>query len=369
MPYLELQNVHKVIKGSLIVDRLSLEVAEREFLVILGPSGCGKSTTLNMIAGLEEPTDGEIFIKGRRVTHLPPKDRRIAMVFQNYALYPHMTVARNLGFGLKMAGMPAPEIELKVSAIARVLGIEPLLHRRPRELSGGQRQRVAVGRAMVRDPDLFLFDEPLSNLDAQLRGRMRVELKQLHERAGATTIYVTHDQTEAMTMASRIVVMRSGVIQQIGVPLEIYDRPHNRFVAEFVGSPTMNLISCSIGREAGVVHASGPVFRLALSNSHTMALDAANTASIVLGIRPEDIVLDPTGERTTDHDMLTAEVVAIEPLGNATYVSLRVGTDLLTAVTSPEIRHRVHDVLPMRFDMAKVHLFAGDGAGGALRLS
>lgn len=367
MARLVLRDVCKIIKGTVIVDRLSLEIDDGEFLVILGPSGCGKSTTLNMIAGLEEPTQGEIFIKGRRVTHLPPKDRKIAMVFQNYALYPHMSVAGNLGFGLKMAGVAPNDIKRQVQAVATMLGIESLLERRPKDLSGGQRQRVAVGRAMVRDPDLFLFDEPLSNLDAQLRGHMRVELKQLHERMHATTVYVTHDQTEAMTMASRIVVMRSGVIQQIGAPLDIYDRPCNRFVAQFVGSPTMNFMTCQLVREDAERYVAGHGFKLKVPEARHGVLDSAPSGELLLGIRPEDITFGETDEARGAAGTLNAEIIAIEPLGHATYVSLRLDRHLMTAIAPARMRFAVHDIAPLRFNMQRAHLFATDSAGTALR--
>ena len=367
MPRLVLKDVRKIIQGAVIVERLNLAVEDGEFLVILGPSGCGKSTTLNMIAGLEEPTEGEIHIRGREVTHLPPKERKIAMVFQNYALYPHMTVAQNLGFGLKMAKTPRDEIARQVTSVAQMLGIEGLLERKPRQISGGQRQRVAVGRALVRNPDLFLFDEPLSNLDAKLRGQMRVELKQLHERLEATTVYVTHDQTEAMTMASRIVVMRAGIIQQVGSPLEIYDRPRNRFVAEFVGSPTMNFIECGIVRETSAAYAVGQAFRTRLPAGQGSEVDHGATAAFVLGIRPEDIALHEPGPADPAAGLFPAEIAAVEPLGNATYVTLKLGQQLLTAVVSATHVYRVHDVPRISFDSNKVHLFPADPAGEALR--
>lgn len=366
MSRLILENIRKVIKGAVIVERLNLAVEDGEFLVILGPSGCGKSTTLNMIAGLEEPTEGEIYIRGRVVTHLPPKERKIAMVFQHYALYPHMTVAENLGFGLKMAKTPRDEIARQVASVAQMLGIDELLARKPRQLSGGQRQRVAVGRALVRNPDLFLFDEPLSNLDAKLRGQMRVELKQLHERLKATTVYVTHDQTEAMTMASRIVVMRAGIIQQIGSPLEIYDRPRNRFVAEFVGSPTMNFLECRIVRETSGVYAVGDAFRTRLPVGQSSEVNHGVAAAFVLGIRAEDVALHEPGPANPAAGVFSAEIAAVEPLGNATYVTLKLGRQLLTAVVSANHACRVHEVPRVTFDSNKVHLFRADPAGEAL---
>lgn len=367
MSRLVLKDVRKVINDAVIVDRLNLAVDDGEFLVILGPSGCGKSTTLNMIAGLEDPTEGEIHIRGRDVTRLPPKDRKIAMVFQNYALYPHMTVAENLGFGLRMAGTPRADIERQVAEVAQLLGIEALLRRKPKQISGGQRQRVAVGRALVRNPDLFLFDEPLSNLDAKLRGQTRVELKQLHEKLQATTVYVTHDQTEAMTMASRIVIMRHGVIQQIAPPLDIYNRPHNRFVAEFVGSPTMNMIDCRIIHEHSGVYAVGDGFRTRLADETARQLDRAPAGHWVLGVRPEDILLQEAGAAAPATGSATAEIAAVEPLGNITYVTLRLGRQQMTAVVSANHACRVRDMPAFSFDAGKVHLFRTDEAGEALR--
>jgi multiple sugar transport system ATP-binding protein len=356
LAHVQLREVCKVFKGCVVVDRLNLEIADGEFLVLVGPSGCGKSTTLNMIAGLETPSSGEIVIDGKDVTDLPPKDRRVAMVFQNYALYPHLTVAGNLGFGLKIAKTPAAEIKRRVTAIAQTLGIADLLERRPKELSGGQRQRVALGRAIVRDPAVFLFDEPLSNLDSQLRVQMRFELKQLHERMAATAIYVTHDQVEAMTLGSRVVVMDRGVVQQVGAPLVIYERPLNRFVAQFVGSPGMNFVDCRIEHAgAQLVLAAGP-FRIALPDSKRAALEACGVTEVVAGIRPEHIRVLGTGEETTA-GTLSASIEAVDSLGNQTYLNLAVGAERLVTAVPPAAAFRPHQQIRIALDGEQLHVF------------
>src|SRR5213595_3100949 len=264
MAQVVLKDLNKKYDEVHAVKDVNLTIRDKEFMVLVGPSGCGKTTTLRMVAGLEEITAGEIAIGDRIVNDLPPKDRDIAMVFQNYALYPHMTVYDNMAFGLKMRKFPKPEIEKRVKDAAEILGIQDLLKRKPRQLSGGQRQRVAVGRAIVRHPQVFLFDEPLSNLDAKLRVQMRVELKRLHERLETTAIYVTHDQVEAMTLGDRVVVMKDGVVQQVGEPLELYDRPANRFVAGFIGSPAMNFAEVTIGSTGGELWAEAPGLRIGI---------------------------------------------------------------------------------------------------------
>ena len=300
------------------VDDFTLDVREGEFLVLVGPSGCGKSTTLRMVAGLETPTDGRIFIGGRDVTHLPPRDRDIAMVFQNYALYPHMTVRENMSFALKLRHVPRERIEERVAAAAETLGLGPYMDRLPKALSGGQRQRVAVGRAIVREPAVFLFDEPLSNLDAKMRVEMRAEIVRLHHRLGATMIYVTHDQTEAMTMGDRIVVMEGGRIQQAAPPLEVYDHPANKFVASFIGTPPMNLFPPGV-------------------------LDLGRTA----GVRPEHIRLLPA--EGAPKDALTATVDIVEPLGAETLVHVILdGRQTHVVVRAPgdsRLRHGDHIAL------------------------
>ena len=303
---LRLTAVEKRFGSNTVVHPMDLDVADGEFIVLVGPSGCGKSTTLRMIAGLEETTAGEISIAGRTVTHLEPKDRNIAMVFQNYALYPHMTVRKNMSFGLEVARLPAAEVRARVDEAASILGLELLMERKPGQLSGGQRQRVAMGRAMVRRPAVFLFDEPLSNLDAKLRNQVRTEIKKLHQTLGTTIVYVTHDQVEAMTLADRVVVMRDGRIEQIGAPMEIYRRPANLFVAGFVGAPAMNQLPARI--EGGRVVA-GPGLALNLDLGEA-------SGEVVLGIRPEDIVPAQPGTPGA----FPATLRLVEPLGAETHL-------------------------------------------------
>src|SRR5687767_221089 len=287
MAQVTIKDVRKSFGSSAVIHGVSIDIQDGEFVILVGPSGCGKSTLLRMIAGLENITDGEIRIGERVVNNVPPKERDIAMVFQNYALYPHMTVAANMGFSLKLRGARKPEIDSRVARAADILGLGPLLARYPRQLSGGQRQRVAMGRAIVRDPQVFLFDEPLSNLDAKLRVAMRTEIKELHQRLRTTTVYVTHDQIEAMTMADRIVVMHDGLVEQIGAPLELYDRPQNLFVAGFIGSPAMNFLKGAI-RVNGALEFEGPGgIRLPLS----VAPQGSDGRSAIYGVRPEHFTL------------------------------------------------------------------------------
>jgi multiple sugar transport system ATP-binding protein len=329
-----------------VLHGVSAAVGDGEFVVLVGPSGCGKSTLLRMIAGLESISDGEIEIGGRVVNDLPPKERDIAMVFQSYALYPHMTVRANMAFSLKLARRSRAEIDQMVDRAAEILDLSALLDRYPRQLSGGQRQRVAMGRAIVRDPAVFLFDEPLSNLDAKLRVQMRGEIKALHQRLGSTMIYVTHDQMEAMTMADRIVVMRDGHIEQVGTPLDIYDTPANSFVAGFIGSPSMNLIN-------GVVkHGNGdPVLETPDGAAWPLPTGLrVNTGTPVqLGIRPEHIFLDPAG--------LDAEAVIIEPTGAETHVQMRIGLQLLTGVFRDRPAIGLGETFRVRPDTSRAHLF------------
>ena len=326
---------------SLAVDSVSLEVAHGEFMVLLGPSGCGKSTTLRMIAGLESISAGELAIDGRRVNHVPAKDRDIAMVFQSYALYPHMSVLDNLAFGLRRRGIERAEIERRVREVASTLGLGELLQRKPHALSGGQRQRVALGRAIVRDPKVFLFDEPLSNLDAALRVGMRGELIKLHHRLGATMIYVTHDQVEAMTMGDRICIMNGGKVAQIGAPLEVYRNPADTFVAAFLGSPPTNLIPARFNSDALQV------------GDARIPLRKSAAESVIFGIRPEDIRID--GATPHAH----GEVLAVEPLGAETILRLRlagVASDVM--VRGPRtVAAKVGDRIPLAFDLAAAHLF------------
>ena len=313
MPELELRSVSKTYAaGQRAVDRVSLAVESGELLVLVGPSGCGKSSLLRMIAGLEEISEGEIAIGGKVVNDLPPGARDIAMVFQNYALYPHMTVFENMAFGLRLRKRPRPEIEQRVRETAALLGIEALLERHPRALSGGERQRVALGRAMVRHPQIFLFDEPLSNLDARLRVQMRGEIHRLHQRLKATMVYVTHDQVEAMTLGERIAVLKGGVLQQVADPRTLYHRPANRFVAGFIGSPPMNFLDATVGDDGAVTLPGAPALRPSNAPS---ALAARRGRAVTLGVRPEDLTLEPSGE-PADGGALPATLDVREPLGN-----------------------------------------------------
>ncbi|GLQ53354.1 ABC transporter ATP-binding protein [Devosia nitrariae] len=350
MASIALQDIRKSYGTVPVIHGVDVEVEDGEFVVLVGPSGCGKSTLLRMIAGLESITSGSLKIGDRRVNGLSSKNRNIAMVFQNYALYPHMTVAQNMGFSLKLRGTPKPEIARRVRKAARILALEDYLDRHPRQLSGGQRQRVAMGRAIVRDPAVFLFDEPLSNLDAKLRVAMRAEIKELHQRLGITMVYVTHDQVEAMTMADRIVVMRSGIVEQFGRPLEVYDRPVNTFVAGFIGSPAMNLLEGRIIR-------NGSALAFRMDNDVVLPLarampDALVEQPLILGIRPEHVIL-----AAGDHGAATGEVVVIEPTGSETQVSMRLrGTDFL-AVFRERVDLEAGAALRFTLDPRHLHLF------------
>lgn len=316
MGEVRIANVCKYFGTTRIVDDVNLSIGNGEFVVLVGPSGCGKTTLLRMIAGLEDVTSGLVFIDNRNVTDVHPKDRNVAMVFQSYALYPHKTVEENMSFALKLAKRPPAEIKERVHAVAAILGLTELLSRKPAALSGGQRQRVAVGRAIVRNPKVFLFDEPLSNLDAKLRASMRTELVKLHKRLNATMIYVTHDQVEAMTMGDRIVVMNAGNIQQVGTPLEIYDNPRSRFVASFIGSPSMNFMEASVAASGTDVVARIGTQELKLPSDHPAGL----AHLVVLGIRPEFFVSNPPPHLP----VLTAEVEAVEHLGSETLIDLSI---------------------------------------------
>src|SRR5471030_2688401 len=296
MAEVSLRKLNKKFDLTHVVKDVDLEIRDKEFMVFVGPSGCGKTTTLRMIAGLEAISSGEILIDNTVVNDVPPMDRDIAMVFQNYALYPHMSVAGNMAFGLKMRKFEKSEIEARIKRAADILGIGDLLHRKPRQLSGGQRQRVALGRAIVRDPKVFLFDEPLSNLDAKLRVQMRVELKKLHERLGTTAIYVTHDQVEAMTLGDRVVVMRDGRVQQVGDPMELYNQPANRFVAGFIGSPAMNFASVRITSENGALWAESDDLRIKVPAPLTPRLGRYAGMEATLGVRPEDLRIAGAGD-------------------------------------------------------------------------
>jgi multiple sugar transport system ATP-binding protein len=349
-----LKNVQKKFGNVLAVHNFSLTIQDSEFVVFVGPSGCGKSTTLRMIAGLEEVTAGEIYIGDRLVNTLLPKERDTAMVFQNYALYPHMTVFNNMAFGLKLKKLPKQEIEERVRKSARLLGIEDLLHRKPRELSGGQRQRVAVGRAIVRSPQVYLFDEPLSNLDAKLRIQMRVELKKLHERMRTTSIYVTHDQIEAMTMGDRIVVMKDGLIQQVGEPMELYMKPVNRFVAGFLGSPTMNFLPVTIRERNGGLEAVRKGLVLNVPLQSTKPLAAYKEKEVILGIRPEDFTM---GEGRELGNLVTATVEVIQPVGCQIYLDIGIGDQNLIASVDSCFRTKPHEQINLRVNLENMHFF------------
>jgi len=337
------------------VKDVNLHIRDKEFMVLVGPSGCGKSTTLRMVAGLEEITAGEIHIGDRLVNDLPPKDRDIAMVFQNYALYPHMSVYDNMAFGLKMRKFPKADIEKRVKDAAEILGIQELLKRKPRQLSGGQRQRVAVGRAIVRHPQVFLFDEPLSNLDAKLRVQMRVELKKLHSRLETTAIYVTHDQVEAMTLGDRVVVMKDGWIQQVGEPMELYGRPANKFVAGFIGSPAMNFIDVGINEVNGAIVAEAPGLRLSISPAKAAALRPYKGQQVALGVRPEDVHVAGGGDPA--HYSFDAAVEVVEPLGSEILLDVRVGRGTIVARVEPSVRVKIHETVKLAVNADKLHFF------------
>ncbi len=355
MSSVQLINISKVYdKDVTAVSKADLEIKDKEFLVLVGPSGCGKSTLLRMIAGLEEISDGEVLIGDKVVNDIPPKDRNIAMVFQNYALYPHMTVFDNMAFGLKLRKFPDDQIKKRVSEAAELLGIKEYLDRKPKALSGGQRQRVAVGRAIVRKPEVFLFDEPLSNLDAKLRVQMRIEIKKLHRRLGATMIYVTHDQVEAMTMGDRIVVMRDGLIQQIDTPLNIYNKPVNVFVAGFIGSPAMNFFKGKL-EISDQVYFSSNGFQVKLGKESSGLLSDYNGADIIMGIRPEHII-----NGISDHNQSSAvyaEVEVIESMGNETYVYMKAGDSNMIMRSTSSAVIGLGSKIDIYFDLRKIHFF------------
>ncbi|MEH6719086.1 MAG: sn-glycerol-3-phosphate ABC transporter ATP-binding protein UgpC [Aurantimonas endophytica] len=338
-----------------VIDSLDLDIGRGEFLVLLGPSGCGKSTLLNAIAGLLDVADGEIWISGRNVTWAEPKDRGIGMVFQSYALYPRMSVRQNLSFGLRVAGLPKAEIGARVEKAAAMLQLEPLLERKPAELSGGQRQRVAIGRALVRQVEVFLFDEPLSNLDAKLRNELRIEIKKLHQQLGNTMVYVTHDQVEAMTLADRIAVMKGGVVQQIGPPQEIYRRPANRFVAGFIGSPAMNFFDGELVPAPG-----GGALSLQLADEtldasrYDFALPPSAGQRVVLGVRPEHVAIGPV---PAGHVAASGRVEIVEPMGADTILWTRFAGQSFTIRTGGEQAVRVGEDIAFSFDLARASLF------------
>src|SRR3989449_4197521 len=350
-----LKNLNKKYDDVHAVKDVNLEIRDREFVVLVGPSGCGKTTTLRMVAGLEEISSGEIQIDEQRINELAPMDRDIAMVFQNYALYPHMSVYDNMAFGLRMRKFETEEIERRVNQAAEILGIQGLLARRPRQLSGGQRQRVAVGRAIVRPPRVFLFDEPLSNLDAKLRVQMRVELKRLHERLETTAIYVTHDQVEAMTLGDRVVVMKDGWIQQVGEPLELYGTPANRFVAGSIGSPAMNFVEVTVADANGALWADTPGFRVKVPLASAGRLGPYRGQRVTLGIRPEDLRV-ATGSDGADHSFDTV-VEVVEPLGSEILLDLKAGPNVIVARVEPTVRVKHSDKMRLALHPERVHFF------------
>jgi len=358
MAEVTLSKLNKYFDTTHVVKDVDLQIRDKEFMVFVGPSGCGKTTTLRMIAGLEAVSSGDIRIENTVVNEVPPMDRDIAMVFQNYALYPHMSVASNMAFGLKMRKFPKDQIEERIKRAAAILGIESLLGRKPRQLSGGQRQRVALGRAIVRDPKVFLFDEPLSNLDAKLRVQMRVELKKLHERLAVTSIYVTHDQVEAMTLGDRVVVMKDGWVQQVGEPLELYNHPANRFVAGFIGSPAMNFADVTLADQGGKVVAEAPSLRIVLPDELAARarthMNGAGTKA-TLGIRPEDIHV--AGAADAVEHCFDANVEVVEQLGSEILLDSRVGPALMVASIEPTVKVRAHDKLRLALKPERLHLF------------
>ncbi len=351
MASVAIRDVKKAYGATAVIHGVNVDIKDGEFVILVGPSGCGKSTLLRMIAGLENISGGEIRIGDRVVNDVPPKERDIAMVFQNYALYPHMTVYDNMGFSLKLRSAPKGEIKQRVEKAAGILNLMPLLDRYPRQLSGGQRQRVAMGRAIVRDPQVFLFDEPLSNLDAKLRVAMRAEIKELHQRLKTTTVYVTHDQIEAMTMADKIVVMHDGIVEQIGAPLDLYDRPGNLFVAGFIGSPSMNFLQGSLASEGGkAVFKSGGGLTLPAGHPPQGAIGT----KVTYGMRPEHLSLAPQG--------VPVEVVVIEPTGSETQVVVKGGGQEIVCLFRDRVTCKPGDTIHVLPNPALVHLF--DGASG-----
>jgi multiple sugar transport system ATP-binding protein len=353
-----LRSVTKKIDDHPIVIDFNLEIPDREFCVLVGPSGCGKTTTLRMIAGLEELTSGEIWIGNRLVNGVPPKDRDIAMVFQNYALYPHMTAYDNMAFGLKLRGFKKKEIDSRVRESAEILNLTHLLERKPKELSGGQRQRVAVGRAIVRKPKVFLFDEPLSNLDAKLRVQMRTELSKLHDRLQTTMIYVTHDQVEAMTMGDRICVMKDGMIMQVDKPLEIYNKPANKFVASFIGSPPMNFMDVQVVRRGRHTFLEEGKFTLELLPAMNEAVRPYAGKVVTLGVRPEDIYDKVyAGNIATEGRTAICTVEVVEPMGSEVLLYLNTGKNTLVARVEPQSDAKVNQEIEILFNLEKIRLF------------
>ncbi len=363
MAGLQLKNICKVYpNGFVAVKDFNLDIADKEFIIFVGPSGCGKSTTLRMVAGLEEISSGELWIGDKLVNDVEPKDRDIAMVFQNYALYPHMSVYDNMAFGLKLRKVPKAEIDKLVHEAAKILDIEHLLDRKPKALSGGQRQRVAMGRAIVRNPKVFLMDEPLSNLDAKLRVQMRIEISKLHQRLETTIIYVTHDQTEAMTLGTRIVVLKDGIIQQVDTPQTLYDKPANKFVAGFIGSPQMNLIEANLTQEGQKVVVSFADNKIALPESKAKELVKAGYVGkkVIFGIRPEDLYDDEAHLAAANGNVITATIRVYEMLGAEVFLYFDQGETSFTARVNPRTTTRPGDTVKFALDMNKIHIFDKD---------
>ncbi len=360
MASVQLKNIRKTYSnGITAVNDFNLDVADEEFVIFVGPSGCGKSTTLRMIAGLEEISDGELYIDGKLMNDVAPKDRDIAMVFQNYALYPHMTVYDNMAFGLKLRKTPKAEIDQKVHEAARILEIEQLLDRKPKALSGGQRQRVAMGRAIVRNPKVFLMDEPLSNLDAKLRVQMRVEISKLHERLHATIIYVTHDQVEAMTLGSRIVVMKDGIMQQVDSPVRLYNQPQNLFVAGFIGSPQMNFVDAVPVQEGGKVYLTFDGQKVLLPEEKAQkVIDGGFLGKdVVMGIRPQDIHETEEALNQFKDSVIIADVSICEMLGSEMNLYFSIGENDMIAVVNPRVQVKNGDKIKLAIDSTKIHVF------------
>jgi multiple sugar transport system ATP-binding protein len=350
-------HVFKRFGEMIAVNDMNIDVADQEFLVLVGPSGCGKTTALRLLAGLEEISDGKILIGERVVNDVAPKDRDIAMVFQSYALYPHLSVYDNMAFGLKLRKLPREEIKRRVNEAAEILGIKDLLDRKPRQLSGGQRQRVAVGRAIVREPKVFLFDEPLSNLDAKLRVAMRAEISKLHQRLQTTFIYVTHDQTEAMTMATRIAVINKGILQQVDTPQILYDRPDNLFVAGFIGSPAMNFFPAKLRKDDGRLVVDNGSFNVAIPAENARPYEAHAGKNVIFGIRPENIH-DPHFTPPNVHtETVETQVDVTELMGNEIFLHLLTGQNTFVARVDPRSKMRVGEKAQIAFDMDNIHIF------------
>jgi len=354
MVKIHLEHVTKVFGEVVAVDDVTLTIREKEFMVLLGPSGCGKTTTLRIIAGLEEPTKGEVYIDDQPVTYLPPKDRDIAMVFQNYALYPHMKVYDNIAFPLKLRKYPKEEIDKMVKEVAEMLHIEDLLDRMPKQLSGGEQQRVALARALIRRPKAFLLDEPLSNLDAKLRVVMRAELKRLQKELGVTTVYVTHDQAEAMTMADRIAVMKDGKVLQVGSPADVFNKPVNLFVAGFIGSPPMNFIDCTAVEKDDSLILDAGEFQLDVTRFKDIIKKETTSNELILGVRPDNVIV---GKEKAEGLVTKATVYVVEPLGSETIIDLAIGDNIIKARTLETVDLKMGDEIWVGFNMDKIHIF------------